>query len=58
MELVLGQRRTVVQRSLRGVSHLIERVDWGKSLLDGQPLDLLAELERELLVVGRDRARP
>jgi len=56
MELVLGQRRTVVQRSLRGVSHLIERVDWGKSLLDGQPLDLLAELERELLVVGRDQS--
>jgi hypothetical protein len=55
MELVLGQRAPSVQRSLRRLGDLVERVGRLESPLGGQPPHLLAELHRQLVVAARDQ---
>ncbi len=55
MELVLAQCAAAVQRPLRRLGYFRERVGGSEGFLGRQPLDLLAELGAELIVVGRDQ---
>jgi len=55
VELVLAQCATAVQRPLRRLGYLRERVGGSEGFLGRQPLDLLTELGAELIVVGRDQ---
>ena len=48
-----GQGATVAERILRSLRHLRERVRGSDAFLGRQPLELLAKLRRELVVVGR-----
>ena len=55
VQLVLVELPVVRQRFLRCRRHLLERVARGKSLLDSETLDLLAELCAKLTVVAGDQ---